>query len=62
MSKTETLVHAPNISLTVLFDTVTIEIKCKSDYEAHVLFDDLSERFDAGHEISIKPTRNPTSA
>jgi hypothetical protein len=53
--KIETLLHAPNISLTVMFDTVKIEIECSSDYAAQVLFDDLSGRLEAGQEISIEP-------
>lgn len=56
----ETIVHAPNISLSVLFGRVQIEIDCKSDYEAQVLFDDLTERLEAGQEISIKPTPLPS--
>jgi hypothetical protein len=52
----ETLLHAPNISVSVLMGRVSIEIDCASDYEAQVLFDDLSERLSAGQEISITPT------
>lgn len=51
----ENILHSPNISLTVLFDTVKIEIACADDYQAQVLFDDLAERLESGQEISIKP-------
>jgi len=54
-SEIETLLHAPNISLTVMLGVVKIEISCGSDYEAHVLFDDLVERLEAGQEITISP-------
>lgn len=53
---TETLLHAPNISVSVLFDTVKIEISCGDDYAAQVLFDDMVERLEAGQEINIKPS------
>lgn len=53
---TENILHSPSVALTVLFDTVKIEITCASVYEAQVLFDDLAGRLEAGQEISIKPT------
>ena len=53
----ETLLNAPNLSISVLFDTVKIEIQCGSDYAAQVLFDDLAQRLEAGEEISITPNR-----
>ena len=50
----------PDLALTVLFDTVKIEITCSSAYESQVLFDDLSERFLAGESITIEPSRRKT--
>ena len=51
----ENILYSPNVDLTVMLDTVKIIIKCASDYEARVLFDDLVERLESGQEISIKP-------
>lgn len=53
----ETICKQDNIAITVLWDTVKIEITCSSDYEAQVLFDDLVERFETGQTISIEPVR-----
>jgi hypothetical protein len=52
---TETICKQDKIAVTVLFNTVKIEISCASNYEARVLFDDLVARFEAGEEVSIVP-------
>jgi hypothetical protein len=41
------------LALSVLFDTVTIEVICGDDYEAQVLYDDLVERMQAGEGITL---------
>jgi hypothetical protein len=42
------------LGVSVLFDTVSIEVICGDEYEAQVLFDDLAERLGAGQDITIK--------
>lgn len=54
--ETEILLHAPNISVSVIFSAVRIEIWCRGEYEAQVLFDDLVSRLQSGQEITIEPT------
>jgi hypothetical protein len=41
------------IQLSVLFNTVRIELVCAGDYDAQVLFDDLIERLKSGERLSI---------
>jgi hypothetical protein len=41
------------LALSVLFDTVAIEIICGDDYEAQVLYDDLVERMQKGEGITV---------
>lgn len=48
----ELLLHAP---VTVLMGVVKIEIDCRDDYQAQVLFDDLVERLGSGQSITIEP-------
>ena len=44
----------PKLSISVMFDVVTLNIVCSSDYAAQVLFDDFSERLAAGQVIGIE--------
>lgn len=41
------------LAISVLFDTVSVEIICGDAYEAQVLFDDLCERMQAGEGIQL---------
>jgi hypothetical protein len=41
------------IAVSVIFDTVKLEIICGDDYEAQVLYDDLIERLRSGEGISL---------
>jgi hypothetical protein len=41
------------IAVSVMFDTVKVEIICGDDYEAQVLYDDLIERLRSGEGISL---------
>ena len=46
----------------VIFDVVRIEIHCGDDYEAQVLFDDIVERLQAGHGLTIGMRQAPSMA
>jgi hypothetical protein len=41
------------LAVSVLFDTVSVEIICGDEYEAQVLFDDIVERMQSGEGISL---------
>jgi hypothetical protein len=41
------------LSIGVIFDTVTVQIICGSDYEAQVLHDDIMERIRSGEGVAI---------
>lgn len=41
------------MAVSVLFDTVTVEIICGDDYLAQVLYDDIVERMQSGQGISL---------
>ena len=41
------------LAISVLFDTVKLEIICGDDYEALVLYEDLLERLRSGQNVSI---------
>ena len=41
------------IAVSVMFDTVKLEVICGDDYEAQVLYDDLIERLRSGEGISL---------
>ncbi|HVR57586.1 MAG TPA: hypothetical protein VMT72_12250 [Pseudolabrys sp.] len=41
------------INISVLFDQVRIEINCGDDYEAQVLYDDLTETVQAGGSFAL---------
>lgn len=41
------------INISVLFNTVRIEIACGDDYEAQVLFDDVADTLKAGGKIEL---------
>lgn len=43
------------MAIGVMFDTVTIELKFESDYEAQVVFDDLADRLAAGQPVTLSP-------
>jgi hypothetical protein len=41
------------MAVSVLFDVVSIEIHCKDDYAAQVLYDDIVERMRSGEGMSL---------
>jgi hypothetical protein len=41
------------VVVSVLFDTVSIEVICGDDYLAQVLYDDLVERLQSGQGITL---------
>lgn len=41
------------IAVSVLWDTVKVEIICGDDYEAQVLYDDLTDRLQKGEGITL---------
>jgi hypothetical protein len=41
------------VAVSVLFDTVTIELICKDDYLATVLYDDILDRLQRGEGITL---------
>jgi hypothetical protein len=53
MSQKETLANA-KASIEVLFETVTLSLRCRTDYEAQTLFDDLVARIERGDPIQIQ--------
>ena len=55
------IMRSDKIALSVFVDTVKIEITCKSEYEAQVLFDDLVDRMKSGQSITIEPGRAETN-
>lgn len=57
MAENETILGRRHITLKVLFDMVSIEITCDSNYEAQVLFDDITERTAQGQQIIIEPCK-----
>lgn len=42
-----------HINVSVLFDTVRVEITCSGDYEAQVLFDDIADTLKANGSFTI---------
>lgn len=59
---TEKLAVSRKLAVSVLFDTVSIEVICGDDYEAQVLYDDLIERLQAGENITLSVTLPPALA
>ena len=51
----ETIRYVPKVVLGVQVNVVKIEFTCSDAYDAQVLFEDLSDRLEAGEEISLKP-------
>jgi hypothetical protein len=51
------VVHEFRPILSVMFNTVNIEIPCSSNYEAQVLFDDFKAMLEAGQTIEIIPKK-----
>ena len=50
---TEKLVVSRKVAVSVLFDSVTIELDCGDAYEAQVLYDDLIQRLQSGEGITL---------
>lgn len=50
------------VAVSVLFDTVTIEIICGDDYMAQVLYDDLLDRLRRGEGITVSMAQPPMPA
>ncbi len=44
------------MSVSVLFDVVKIEVHCGDDYEAQVLFDDITDRLNSGERLYLDVT------
>lgn len=53
MPDAEKLLKVDKITISAMFDTIKIELICKDDYEATVLFDDLTQRVSAGETICL---------
>jgi hypothetical protein len=47
------------LAVSVRFDTVSIDVMCGDDYEAQVLFDDLTERLQKGEGITLSVSQSP---
>jgi hypothetical protein len=41
------------LAITVCVDTVSIQVICGDEYEAQVLYDDLTERLQSGEGITL---------
>jgi hypothetical protein len=41
------------VAISVLFDTVSVELICGDDYAAQVLYDDIVERMQSGQGIYL---------
>lgn len=41
------------VEISVMFDVVSINVHCNSDYEAQIFFDDITERLNKGDHITI---------
>lgn len=50
------------LAVSVLFDTVSIEVICGDEYEAQVLYDDIIERMQSGEGISLGVVPKPEEA
>lgn len=55
MSEAETQKVGDSINVSVVFSTVRLEIECKSEYEAQVLYEDVVERLTNGGQLGITP-------
>lgn len=53
MAAPETLFKDKKIEVDVMFDTVSIRIHCGDDYEAQVLFDDITQRLQSGEGLVV---------
>lgn len=53
---------ARKVAISVLFNVVRIELICGDDYAAQVLYDDLTERLQAGDGISLSLGQNKSEA
>lgn len=51
MSKTEKV--GQQVGVSVLFDTVTVEVICGDEYAAQVLYDDVIDRLQRGEGITL---------
>lgn len=52
--KKELLTDAKKIWLSLRFDTISLNIQCKSEYEAASLLSELAERLRRGEPISLE--------
>lgn len=53
MTAPKSILVGKKVAISVLFDTVTIEIITGDDYEAQVLYDDITERLQKGEGITL---------
>jgi len=52
-SKREILATTQKIAISVLFDTVTVELICGDEYAAQVTYDDLIDRLQRGEGLTL---------
>lgn len=51
--KREILAAPPKIAISVLFDTVTVELICGDEYAAQVTYDDIVDRLHRGEGLTL---------
>lgn len=49
------------IAVSIMFDTVSVELICGDEYLANVLYDDLIERLKSGQGITLSVDAKPVS-
>lgn len=42
------------VAVSILFDTVTIEMSCGDEYAAQILFEEITERLQRGEGLTLK--------
>jgi hypothetical protein len=58
MSERDTRV-GDSINVSVVFNTVRIEIECADEYQAQVAYDDIVQRMQNGGKLAISYGRHP---
>jgi hypothetical protein len=56
----EKLAVSRKVAVSMMFDTVRIDVVCGDGYEATVLYDDLVDRLKAGEGITIALDQGPS--
>lgn len=55
LENVQSVLSSVKVELRVLFDVVTINLHCASNYEAQVLFEDILDRVKDGQPLIIAP-------